>query len=65
MIDLPTSEKQYKTLDEAKIKVFEIIENGNLDRYVRKVFLPDYYKRIEKSEEEYWNLQNKREALTI
>lgn len=55
-IDLPTSEKQYKTLDEAKIKVFEIIENGNLDRYVRKVFLPDYYKRIEKSEEEYWNL---------
>lgn len=46
------SEKHYNTLNDAKIKVFEIIENGDLDRFIKKVFLPNYYKRIENNEED-------------
>lgn len=48
------SEKHYKTLDDAKIKVFELIESGDLDRYIKKVFLPNYYKKIAKDEDDYW-----------
>ena len=52
-IDLQ-SETHYKTLIDAKIKVFDLIESGELDRYIRNDYLPKFYKRIEDGEEEYW-----------
>lgn len=54
-IDLQ-SKKHYKTLIDAKIKVFDIIESGELDCYIKTIYLPRYYKRIESGEEDYRRL---------
>lgn len=37
------SQKEYKTLDDAKIKVFEVIESGKLKRYINEVYLPNHF----------------------
>lgn len=37
------SEKHYKTLTDAKIKVFELVESGKLDRYINDTFLQRYF----------------------
>ena len=41
-IDL-NSKKEYKTLDDAKAKVFEVIESGELERYINEKYLPELY----------------------
>ena len=39
------SKKHYKTLTDAKIKVFELVESGELDRYIKDTFLPRYFEK--------------------